>query len=143
MAATAASGFRRYFGTGKSLSFVRAQAVPMATTTVISTSPNFFARCWKGRAPLRQAFWLCGIGGAIVALMVIPLTISAASIAAVPARLSFATSVVAYASFASVSIWRCAGANDATPLQALAKVYAVVSLLLWVALTLVAITFQE
>jgi hypothetical protein len=115
----------------------------MATTNVLSLCPNFLAHCWKGSAPLWQAFWLCGIGGAIVVLIVVPSAISAASLAAVPARLLFATSVIAYASFASVSIWRCAGTKDVSPLQALAKVYAVVSLLLWVALTIVAITFQE
>jgi hypothetical protein len=93
--------------------------------------------------PLWQAFWLCGIGGAIVVLSVVPLAISAASLGAVPARLLFATTVIAYASFTSVSIWRCAGTDDVSPLQALAKVYAVVSLLLWAALTFVAITFQE
>jgi hypothetical protein len=75
--------------------------------------------------------------------MVVLAAISAASLPAVPARLLFATSLIAYANFASVSIWRCAGTLDVSPLQALAKVYAVISLLLWVALTIVAITFQE
>ena len=143
MSATAASGFRRYLGTGKSLSFVRAQAVQMPTTAVSSTSHNFFARCWRGSAPLWQAFWFCGIGGAGGVLLAVPKVISAASLGAVPARLLFATLAIAYASFASVAIWRCAGTDDVSPLQALAKVYAVVSLLSWVALTFFALTFQE
>lgn len=115
----------------------------MDTANVLFTSHNFLVRCWKGSAPLWQAFWLCGIGGAIVVLMVVPSAISAASLAAVPSRVLFASSVIAYASFASISIWRCAGTKEISPLQALAKVYAIVSLLLWVALTFLAVTFQE
>jgi len=76
-------------------------------------------------------------------LTVVPSAISAAPLAAVPARLLFATSLIVYASFASVSIWRCAGTGVVSPLRALAKVYAVVSLPLWVVLTFFALMFQE
>lgn len=116
--------------------------MPMVATP-ISSPPNFFVRCWTGGAPLWQAFWLCGIAGAVVVLSVVPSVISTASLGALPAKLLFATSVVTYAGFASVSIWRCAGTDEVSPLGALAKVYAVISLFLWVALTFIALTFQE
>jgi hypothetical protein len=51
--------------------------------------------------------------------------------------------VLGYAAFASVSIWRCAGSGEVSPLGALAKVYAVLSLILWVILMVIGVTFQE
>jgi len=92
---------------------------------------------------LWQAFWFCGIGGGVGILTVMPSAISGTPLSVVPAQLLFATLLIVYASFASVSIWRCAGTRVVSPLRALAKVYAVVSLPLWIVLTFLALMFQE
>lgn len=108
--------------------------------------PSFGARFWSGKAPLWQAFWFCGVAGAIATLIVLSHLGSALSHIGLNHTISsllLISIVLGYSAFASVSIWRCAGNGEVSSLGALAKVYAVMSLIVWIILMFIGFTFQE
>lgn len=100
----------------------------------MNNNQNFLSRCWTGKARLWQAFWICGIAGKFLVFGII---------AAIGPLIwhgpkdNMLTNILlgglflAYLIFALVSVWRCSPNVGLVPLGALAKVFVVLSILLW------------
>ena len=108
-------------------------------------SRNFFARCLTGEAPLWQAFWLGAVAGTtivIVAFVQLASVLSASTIGPVLSRPFLVGILLGYAVFSSVSVWQCARNPKGSPLHALARVYAVLSMAVWVLLAVTALLWR-
>ena len=103
----------------------------------MNSNQNFLSRCWNGKARLWQAFWICGIAGKILVLGIIavigPLIWHGPEDNMLTNTL-LGGLLLAYLTFALVSIWRCSPNVGLAPLGALAKVFVVFSILLWIRL---------
>jgi hypothetical protein len=99
-------------------------AAPSRRAIESRRDPNFFARCWGGSARLWQAYWVLGILGQFVVLVVI--TSMSAMVASRPgssAILAVPWLVYSlYVIFCWVCIWRCAHNTDNQVWGGLARV---------------------
>ena len=100
-------------------------------------SESWTTRYWSGRAPLWKSFWLVGVFGQLV--MLILATVLGESVLKpvfghLVAYSVSAVAIVVAAVFASVSVWRSAGNARVQPLGGLARVLVVFYLGAWVLL---------
>ena len=71
---------------------------------------NFFARCWNGQARLWQAFWLCGVCGKLLVVVLLyfaALLLIADSSGSGLVMALFIGLFMGWYVFAAVSTWRC------------------------------------
>lgn len=107
---------------------------------------NFFLRCLTGDAPLWQAFWIGSVAGTAIVVAIFSAlapALSASSINPGLARALVLGISLGYAVFSSVGVWRCARDPKGSPLHALAKVYAVISVIAWLILVVTALLWNS
>ncbi len=102
---------------------------------VTEPSQHFFKRCWRGSAPLWQAFWLIGVLGKLLVItigflgsfMIMGAFQNDALVGVLLAPL-----LLGYLIFASVSVWRCADNTRHSIWRVSARIVVVIVVVVWV-----------